>query len=159
MAHLRFDVGGEPYALSIDAVAEVARALSLHWIPLVPPEVGGAVNLRGEPLPAVDGWALLGGTQTSARRHLLVIESERRRIAVLVDRLTGIDRELRTGPALPDEVRPSSPLVTWLAGPPAVGLIDPDALFCSASSLLNPDPRLRDPSRSGGESDPCQARF
>lgn len=159
MPHLRFEVGGEPYALNIDSVAEVARALPMHWIPLVPLELGGAVNLRGEPLPAVVARALLGGASSGSASHLLVMESERRRIGFAVDRVTGIDRHVKTGPAVAEEVRPSSSLVTWVIGSPSIGVIEPEALFQRASEVLNPDPRALDVAQPGGDSEPCQARF
>ena len=47
---LQFDLGERSFAIPLDAVAEVMWAQQPRLIPLVPPNVGGVLNIRGEPL-------------------------------------------------------------------------------------------------------------
>ena len=111
------------------------------------------VNLRGEPLPVVDGGALMRGRTTRVCRHLLVLEQGGRRIGIVVGRVSGIERHVSTAPPPdPDSPRPQAEFVTWVGHRArALGLIDPDALFASAAAVLNEDSPTRDASRQIGE--------
>ena len=57
---LQFDLGERSYAIPLDAVAEVMWAQQPRLIPLVPPSVGGVLNIRGEPLVVMNGAAVFG---------------------------------------------------------------------------------------------------
>ena len=57
---LQFDLGERSYAIPLDAVAEVMWAQRPRLIPLVPPDVGGVLNIRGEPLVVMNGGAVFG---------------------------------------------------------------------------------------------------
>jgi purine-binding chemotaxis protein CheW len=152
--HLRFEVGRESYALPLGAVAEVARALPLHAIPLVPRHVGGVVNLRGEPVPALDGGSLLRGEAVDEPQHLLVLEKEQRRVGIVVERVSGIESDLASAvPYDPEAAPPGPDFVAWVQSIPgrALGLIDPNALFARVTEILNEDSRPRDSSRQRGE--------
>jgi chemotaxis signal transduction protein len=153
-SHLRFEVASDSYALPLAAVAEVGRALPLYAIPLVPRTIGGVVNLRGEPLPALDGGSLLHGEVAHEPRHLLVLQEEQRRIGMLVERVSGIESNLASAiPFGPDAAPPGPAFVTWLqcVSVPKLGLIDPSSLFARVTEILNEDSRPRDCSRQRGE--------
>ena len=57
---LQFDLGERSFAIPLDAVAEVMWAQQPRLIPLVPPNVGGVLNIRGEPLVVMNGGAVFG---------------------------------------------------------------------------------------------------
>ena len=65
-----------------------------HLIPRVALELGGVVNVRGEPLPAVDGGALLTGRSALRHRHMLVLERGSLRLGVLVGAVQRIESAL-----------------------------------------------------------------
>ena len=51
---LYFQLGGSPYAISLDRVAEVAPAGPIHPVPLSPPAVLGLAERRGRPIAVID---------------------------------------------------------------------------------------------------------
>ncbi|MFI5317653.1 MAG: chemotaxis protein CheW [Myxococcota bacterium] len=149
---LRFEVAEQGYALPLGAVVEVTAAPRPHLIPRVSLEVGGVVNVRGEPLPAVDGGALLTGRPAQGHRHMLVLERGSLRIGVLAGAVQRIER----APALLE--RSDAPrggeLVEWVTeGDTALGLVDPDGLIERGILLLT---ELR--GRVGGQ-EPWQSGF
>jgi len=91
---LRFEVAEQGYAVPLGAVVEVMAAPSPHLIPRVALDVGGMVNVRGEPVPAVDGGALLTGRPARRHRHMLVLERGSLRLGVLVGGVHRIEGEL-----------------------------------------------------------------
>jgi chemotaxis signal transduction protein len=132
---LRFEVADQGYALPLGAVVEVMAAPRPHLIPRVALEVGGVVNMRGEPLAAVDGGALLTGRPAHHHRHMLVLERGSLRLGVLAGGVQRIERAL----ALLEEgdVPRSGELVEWVTeGDTALGLVDPDGLIERGVLLL-----------------------
>jgi chemotaxis signal transduction protein len=151
-AWLRFEVAEQGYALPLGAVVEVMAAPRPHLIPRVSLELGGIVNMRGEPLPAVDGGSLLTGRAALHHRHMLVLERGSLRLGVLVGAVQRIERELALLET--DEVPRSGELVEWVTeGERALGLVDPDGLIERGVLLLT---ELR--SRAGGQ-EPWQSGF
>ncbi len=133
---IRFEVGGRSYALPLDSVAEVTRAGRPRMIPGVRLEVGGILNVRGEPLPVVDGGVLLG-QKPEAHSHALLLEQGGLRIALLVGRVSRIERELPPPSAEDDPDGASCAFVKWVGGGDrALGLVDPDGLLEHATALL-----------------------
>ena len=133
---LCFEVSGQAYAIPLASVVEVTGAQRPHLIPRISLEIGGVLNVRGEPLPAVDGGTLLSGSKASSHRHVLVLERGSLRIGVLVGRVRRIEREL---PApLPDEQDEADrALVQWVnQDDAALGLVDPEGLIERATMLL-----------------------
>jgi len=133
---LCFEVGGQAYAIPLASVVEVTGAQRPHLIPRISLEIGGVLNVRGEPLPAVDGGALLTGSKAQSHRHVLVLERGPLRIGVLVGRVRRIERELPTTP--PGERDASDgALVQWVnQDDSALGLVDPEGLIERATMLL-----------------------
>jgi chemotaxis signal transduction protein len=135
---LCFEVSGQDYAVPLASVVEVTGAQRPHLIPRIPLEIGGVLNVRGEPLPAVDGGALLTGSKSGRHKHVLVLERGSLRIGVLVGQVRRIERAL---PAVLSEESDSSgtlvALVQWVdqeGG--ALGLVDPEGLIERATMLL-----------------------
>ena len=144
-ARLLFRVGSETYGLPLDAVAEVTAGAAPSLVPLVPIEVGGVLNVRGEPLPVLDGGMLLLGVPAHAHRHVILLARGSRRLGILVAHAQ-IDSDLDETPlgeATPDTVLP----VRWVVGnEERVGIVDPEALLERAAGLLATRPVQR-----GGE--------
>ena len=80
---LRFEVSDSQYAIPLDSVAEVAVTTSLRMIPLIQLDVGGILNVRGEPLPGVNGGLLLEGQPSNFHPHMLVLEQGRIRLGLV----------------------------------------------------------------------------
>jgi chemotaxis signal transduction protein len=132
---LCFEVSGQAYAIPLASVVEVTGAQRPHLIPRIPLEIGGVLNVRGEPLPAVDGGALLTGSKAQRHRHVLVLERGALRIGVLVGQVRRIDRELATLPA--EQGGADGTLVQWVdQDGAALGLVDPEGLIERATMLL-----------------------
>ncbi len=139
---LRFQLGDSGFGIPLDAVGEVTAARQPHLIPLVPLEVGGVLNVRGEPLPVVDGGVLVGGDPGSGRRHAIVLEEGKLRVGVLVDSVSRIERGLEE--AVAEELDADDPeavhvdFVHWVrSGGNRVGLVDAEILLKRATDLLS----------------------
>jgi len=149
---LRFEVAEQGYAVPLGAVVEVMAAPRPHLIPRVPLEVAGVVNMRGEPLPAVDGGALLTGRPALRHRHMLVLERGPLRLGVLTGGVQRIERELALFAG--HELVRGGELVEWVnEADKALGLVDPEGLIERGVLLLT---ELR--GRSGGQ-EPWQSGF
>jgi chemotaxis signal transduction protein len=144
---LRFEVAEQGYALALGAVVEVMAAPRPHLIPRVSLELGGMVNVRGEPLPAVDAGALLTGRPARRHRHMLVLERGSLRLGVLVGAVQRIEGTL----ALLEnaELPRSGELVEWVTEEGRqLGLVDPEGLIERGVLLLT---ELRSRVAVGGE--------
>jgi chemotaxis signal transduction protein len=134
---LRFLVHERCFALPLGAVSEVANAPSPHLIPLVPRELGGVVNFRGEPLPTLYASALLAAEARGRRRHLVVLGGSHLRLGLLVSEVLRIERSVERAVPLGDAEPPPPEFVNWvrLGGEP-VGLVPPEELLERARKLL-----------------------
>jgi chemotaxis signal transduction protein len=134
---LCFEVSGQDYAVPLTSVVEVTGAQRPHLIPRIPLEIGGVLNVRGEPLPAVDGGALLTGARSGRHRHVLVLERGSLRIGVLVGVVRRIERALPLPAEETDSGGTAVALVHWLEREGgALGLVDPEGLIERATMLL-----------------------
>ena len=93
-AQLWFKVDGGDYVLPLRDVSEVVAAGTRYLIPLVDMSLGGVLTAHGDPLPVVDGGAVLKGRPSGAIRHALVFERKALRIGVLVDYAVRIEQGL-----------------------------------------------------------------
>ena len=144
---LRFEVSEQGYALPLGAVVEVMTAPRPHLIPRVSLALAGVVNVRGEPLPAVDAGALLTGRPARRHRHMLVLERGSLRLGVLVGAVQRIEGTL----ALLEnaELPRSGELVEWVTEDGRqLGLVDPEGLIERGVLLLT---ELRSRVAVGGE--------
>jgi len=153
---LRFEVAEQGYAVPLGAVVEVMAAPSPHLIPRVALDVGGMVNVRGEPVPAVDGGALLTGRPARRHRHMLVLERGSLRLGVLVGAVQRIEGTL--GLVESAELPRSGELVEWVTEDGRqLGLVDPEGLI-ERGVLLLTETELRGRHGVGGQ-EPWQTGF
>jgi len=141
-----FRVAGGDYAIRLGAVVEVMSGRAPELIPLLPLEVGGILNARGEPLAVVDGGTLLGEKPSGSHHHVLVLERGNRRAGILVDHVLRIDRDLERrlaelGRSATDALAETEPASNWIEKRHtregvAIGLVDSEALFERAMDLL-----------------------
>ncbi len=132
---LRFEVAGNAFALPLESVVEVSEARGTYSIPFVAPEVGGVVNLRGEPLPAVDGARVLLGIPSAGLRTVLVLEDGDQRVGVRVDQVSRIEADDRFD-LEPGEGESAAPVRWARAGGSRIGLCDAARLVARARGLL-----------------------
>jgi len=92
---------GERFAIPLRRVLEVTEAGEVESLPLAPPALVGLLPLRGRVLPLLSMAALLGG-EASAGTRAVVAEMGGRPVALLVDRIIGLERvgELEEHPLL-----------------------------------------------------------
>jgi hypothetical protein len=148
---LRFDLGGGAFALPLESVAEVTAAPRPRLIPLVPLELAGVVRFRGEPLPVLDGGALLVARPLERSRHLIVLERGGLRLGMRVGEVSRIEADLRGAVDL-DDGEPRPELADWVLfrGRP-LGLLRPDELIARARELFQ--------QRSEGGGASCHGAF
>jgi purine-binding chemotaxis protein CheW len=76
MQVLTFIFQHSPFALPIEAVAEVIRTPDLTVLPGSPPGLAGLINLRGRMIPIVDPRGYLGFDTSPTLRHVIIVTKE-----------------------------------------------------------------------------------
>lgn len=137
MSHVVVRLGGERFALPMDAVAEVGRMPGLTRVPGSPSWVAGVANWRGRILGIVDLRVLLGvGNRTAAHENttrLVVLTRASVSVGVIAERVEGVlpvDPEALEPPLLTLSAEAGALLegqVTDSDGP--VGVVDAGAVF------------------------------
>jgi chemotaxis signal transduction protein len=122
---LVFRLGAERWAVEIDGVAEVVADPRLAPLPGAPPQVAGAVQVRGEIRPVCELTRLLGLPDLEGASTVLLLRRGAREFGLRVGpvediRATG-PGNLRPGPA-------GSPHIKWLA-PESVAVLDTAAIW------------------------------
>jgi chemotaxis signal transduction protein len=150
---LVFRVAGRDFGVPVSAVSEVTPGGVPRLVPLVPLAVGGILNVRGEPLLAVDAGALLFDRPAGARRHVVVFGDESLRVGILVDHAARMETPggARPSPAEAEEARAAVPVRWTECADGRVGLVEPEDLIARARKLLAPAALARG---QGGESCP-----
>jgi len=76
---LAFGLGGEVFAMEIRYVNDVLQFEVLTQVPLMPPFIRGAINLRGAVVPVIDLSIRFGRppTETSRRTCIVILEVPR----------------------------------------------------------------------------------
>ena len=142
---LLFLLEGHRYALPMDDVRELIRAVRLTPLPRAPAVVEGLLNLRGELLPVLDMRRRfrLPARPLSSTDHLVVARAGPRSVALRVDRAEGL-LALETGQldASPREL----PGVGYVAGalklPDGLVLLHDLRTFLSEAEALELDEAL-----------------
>lgn len=157
---LLFRTAGVTYGIPLEAVAEVTDGGIPSLIPLVPRDVGGVLNVRGEPLPVLDAGVWLGGEPARAFRHVVVLAQGNQRIGMLVEHVAGIDSRLEELPRAHSETGEVGPiLVRWSTeSGGSLGVVDLEPLFARAAELLTTRPEPPPSQPSGGE-ETCPTAF
>lgn len=83
---------GERYAIRLHEVGEIVEVGGLTALPHAPREVAGMALLRGAPLLGLSLCLLLGARGDAAQPVMVVVESRGMRIALLVEKVIGIER-------------------------------------------------------------------
>ena len=85
---LSFEVGNNRFALPVDRVREVVRAVAIAALPKAPPIVEGIINFRGTLVPVLDIRQRFGlpPAPLAPEQHLILAQAGRRLVALRVDR-------------------------------------------------------------------------
>lgn len=100
---IHFDLGGDHFAIPVEAVSNIERFPAITPVPNTPFHVRGIANLRGEIVPVLDLIPLLDIEQHEghADRGLLVLRDDRKRFGVVTGSLPDYIR------VSPDRVEPA----------------------------------------------------
>ena len=101
-----FVIGDVNYAFTIECVREIVNPLEVIELPSSPPAVAGVADYRGDVVPVIDLRVRFGLPPVTLTRRTkwILVEVERRLVAVIVDAVTDV---FGTGGA---ELRPAPPL-------------------------------------------------
>lgn len=126
-----FALGEERFALPVAAVEAVIKARAFGAIPVADQRILGSLFERGELWIVFSLRALLGGAREpkTVAGHLLLLHSDGRRAAILVDRVEEI-ASIKRG------VFTSSAAADGAAGAPLVVATAPDGLMLLDGALL-----------------------
>lgn len=82
-----FSLAGQPFAIDVTQVREVAIFEEWTTMPLAPPHLVGIANLRGDVVPIADARAVLGlAARRGARKvSTLIVEAEGIEVALVID--------------------------------------------------------------------------
>lgn len=142
---LLFTLEGQRYALPLEEVRELVRAVRLTPLPRAPAVVEGLVDLRGELLPVLDMRRRfrLPARPLSSADHLVVAQAGPRRVALRVDRAEGL---LALEPGALDTSPRELPGVGYVAGalklPDGLVLLHELRTFLSEAESLELDEAL-----------------
>ena len=128
-----FLLAGQPFAIDVTQVREVAIFEDWTTVPLAPPHLVGVANLRGDVVPIADARAVLGLPARRGTRKLstLIVEAEGFEVALVID--GDVSLEAFGGIMAPDESIPH-PHARWalgflVDGDRLVPLVDPGRLL------------------------------
>jgi purine-binding chemotaxis protein CheW len=128
-----FALAGQPFAIDVAQVREVAIFEEWTTVPLAPPHLVGVANLRGDVVPIADARAVLGlAARRGARKvSTLIVEAEGFEVALVID--GDVSLEAFGGIVTLDESSPQ-PQARWALGflpdgERLVPLLDPGRLL------------------------------
>src|SRR5690348_8415845 len=84
-----FEVAGQLFGVTVDAVQEVLSFNEYTSVPLAPPAVGGLFNLRGQVIAAIDLRVQLGLPRQSLDGSVMnvILRGDDEPVSLLVDRI------------------------------------------------------------------------
>ncbi|MBX2833700.1 MAG: chemotaxis protein CheW [Micavibrio sp.] len=107
--YLTVTITGQLFAVPILQVQDVLGAQKITRIPLAPPEVAGALNLRGRIVTVIDARTRLGlpKAQKDMQRMSVVVEQNNELYSILIDEVGDVmalkNRDFETPPPTLDE--------------------------------------------------------
>ena len=109
---IRFELGGERYAVPLLAVSKIERVPTVVPVPRTPAFVRGIASLRGETVCVVDLASILGTVSSAAKPlGLLVLAEGARKVGVLSDILPDYFRAKATAFSPPPTGRASEGVI------------------------------------------------
>ena len=90
MRYVIFSLAGQPYALSIDCITEVALPQKFTHLPGSEPYVKGVMNLRGRVIPLIDLAEKLSLPSGGKKNKIIVAEISGKVQGFLVDDVASI---------------------------------------------------------------------
>lgn len=103
-----FSLDEPRYALHLNAVIRVIQSVEITPLPKAPDIIKGVINLSGEPVPVVDIRKLfqLPPKQIGLDQQFIVAQTKKRKIAIVVDQVTGVARLVNHKLAGAAEIQP-----------------------------------------------------
>lgn len=97
-----FSLDEHSYALSLSGVVRIIHAIEIRPVPDAPEIISGIINIKGRVIPVADiRWRFgLPVSEINPDNHIIITDTGKREIAILVDSVTGI-RVLT-----PDQIEP-----------------------------------------------------
>lgn len=91
---VEFEVGSNKFGINVIKVKEIIQPIPVTFIPHAHPHVEGIIQLRGEVLPVVDMFKVLGVSvsERSPQQKYIVAEFNKQRVVFHVDNVTQIHR-------------------------------------------------------------------
>lgn len=133
---LRFRVGEGSYLIPLDAVAEVIRVERPRLIPRVDLDLGGIVNVRGDPVPVVDGGAALQARRIPPYDQAILLDDEGGRLGMLVNAVSRIERRPPVEASEEEEPHPVSFVRPGVVPDGPVGVVEVSGLVSRLKELL-----------------------
>jgi len=92
LAFILLQSTGETYAIEIGKVREIIRVPHITWLPGVPNNIRGVINLRGTVVAVVDLAVLLSHPvpEIGPKSRIVIAESSGATVGMLVDSVTGV---------------------------------------------------------------------
>jgi len=105
---LVFLLDGRRYAISLDAVERVLRAVEIDPVPMAPEAVRGLLNIQGRIIPVLNIRTLfrLPGKDQDLNDRLIVVRTKERVVAFPADDVSGVFDGPENGPAARGAVLP-----------------------------------------------------
>lgn len=112
-----FSIAGQRYALNLPVVERVVCMVEVSPLPKAPVIVLGVINFHGQILPVIDIRRRFGHSPShyGLTSCLLVAQTSRRKLALPVDEILGVQDVPSENVSLPDAVLPGTGLVAGIA--------------------------------------------
>jgi len=128
-----FSLAGQPFAIDVTQVREVAIFEAWTTVPLAPPHLVGVANLRGDVVPIADAHAVLGLAARRGARKVptLIVEADGFEVALVIDGDVSLEA---FGEIVPLDESSREPHAQWALGflpdgERRVPLLDPGRLL------------------------------
>jgi purine-binding chemotaxis protein CheW len=100
---LSFRLGGEEYAVMVDAVREVLKNYQLTVVPNAPAHILGVMSLRGTVTTIIDPCTRIGLTPgvRDDKSRIIIVSTKDEDVGLIVDRVTGVVK------ISPEDIKPA----------------------------------------------------